>query len=117
MWIITNRWMIRLEHLDDNSAYGIRRHFSSISDDDSVASDMIHIRTPDVEWAYAFDVHLNALFPCIIILRIIQPIFFFGKFNSPISSKIWYDCSIYLRTATCLSISCSIYFRHNYLLI
>lgn len=32
-----------------------------------------------VEWAYAFDVHLNALFPLLIILHGIQLLLFGGK--------------------------------------
>uniref|UniRef100_T1JPA1 Uncharacterized protein n=1 Tax=Strigamia maritima TaxID=126957 RepID=T1JPA1_STRMM len=30
----------------------------------------------DVEWGYAFDVHLNAFFPLLVILHVIQVIFF-----------------------------------------
>lgn len=35
----------------------------------------------DVEWGYAFDVHLNAFFPLLIILHVFQLIFYNGKFN------------------------------------
>lgn len=38
----------------------------------------------DVEWGYAFDVHLNAFFPPLVILHIIQLFFYHGKF-----SNIW----------------------------
>lgn len=72
--------MLGVEHAN-NSGYTLRRQFSNTSDDESVGSDSSHLHTSDVEWAYAFDIHLNALFPCIIILRIIQPIFFYCKLN------------------------------------
>lgn len=35
----------------------------------------------DVEWAYAFDVHLNAFFPLLIILHIFQLFFYHCKHN------------------------------------
>ncbi|VDK35406.1 unnamed protein product [Taenia asiatica] len=76
MWIIANHWMLGAEHAN-NSGYTLRRQFSNTSDDESVGSDSSHLHTSDVEWAYAFDIHLNALFPCIIILRIIQPMFLY----------------------------------------
>jgi len=38
-------------------------------------------RNQDVEWAYAFDVHLNAFFPPLVILHIVQ-LFFFHVFIS-----------------------------------
>ncbi|CAG0916282.1 unnamed protein product [Notodromas monacha] len=47
LWFITNRFMIRKE-----------------------------CRQQDVEWAYSFDVHLNAFFPPLIILHIFQFIFY-----------------------------------------
>ncbi|VDL28974.1 unnamed protein product [Hymenolepis diminuta] len=92
MWIITNRWMIRSEHSGVVSSgptsptifggpirsdFNYRRHSSVASDDESINSDGSYSYPLVVEWAYAFDIHLNALFPCIIILRIIQPIFFY----------------------------------------
>ncbi|KAM7537231.1 hypothetical protein Aperf_G00000074419 [Anoplocephala perfoliata] len=89
MWIITNRWMVRGEHSSSGSnvvtspgifgdgEFVYKRHSSVATDDESVNSDSTHSHNPVVEWAYAFDIHLNALFPCIIILRIIQPIFFY----------------------------------------
>lgn len=94
MWIITNHWMIRGEHSSSgsnivttpgifgSSAFVYKSHPSIASDDESVNSDSAHSHPPVVEWAYAFDIHLNALFPCIITLRIIQPIFFYCKFSS-----------------------------------
>lgn len=35
-----------------------------------------HLSSEDVEWGYAFDVHLNAFFPPLIILHLIQLLFF-----------------------------------------
>ena len=36
------------------------------------------VRGEDVEWGYAFDVHLNAYFPALIILHVVQSIFYHG---------------------------------------
>ncbi len=84
LWIVTNQWMIRNENYGNGGSNGRRwRRFSAASsDNESIASDdsVHHRQAPDVEWAYAFDIHLNAFFPCIIILRIIQPMFIFCKF-------------------------------------
>ena len=33
----------------------------------------------DVEWGYAFDVHLNAYFPPLLILHFVQLFFYQGK--------------------------------------
>ena len=44
----------------------------------------------DVEWAYAFDVHLNAFFPLFIILHVFQLFFYHGKmFLSYRYVKFW----------------------------
>lgn len=32
----------------------------------------------DVEWGYAFDVHLNAFFPLLVILHVFQLFFYHG---------------------------------------
>lgn len=37
------------------------------------------VRGEDVEWGYAFDVHLNAYFPALIILHVVQLFFYSGK--------------------------------------
>lgn len=37
------------------------------------------VRGEDVEWGYAFDVHLNAYFPALIILHVVQIFFYHGK--------------------------------------
>ena len=37
-----------------------------------------HIESSPVEWAYCFDVHLNALFPLLLILHGIQLLLFGG---------------------------------------
>ena len=36
-------------------------------------------KTQDVEWGYAFDIHLNAFFPPLVILHIVQLFFYNGK--------------------------------------
>lgn len=36
----------------------------------------------DVEWAYCFDVHLNAFFPLLVILHVFQLPFIISKLNS-----------------------------------
>lgn len=35
----------------------------------------------DVEWAYAFDVHLNAFVPMLVISNIFQLFFYDGMYN------------------------------------
>ena len=35
----------------------------------------------DVEWGFAFDVHLNAFFPSLVILHVFQLFFFNGMYN------------------------------------
>lgn len=39
------------------------------------------IKNEDVEWAYAFDVHLNAYFPALMILHAVQFFFYHGIWN------------------------------------
>jgi hypothetical protein len=41
------------------------------------------VRGEDVEWGYAFDVHLNAYFPALIILHVVQSIFYHGALLFP----------------------------------
>lgn len=36
-------------------------------------------RTQDVEWGYAFDIHMNAVFPPLIILHILQLFVYNGE--------------------------------------
>jgi hypothetical protein len=35
----------------------------------------------DIEWAYCFDIHLNAFFPLLIILHVLQLPFLMSKFS------------------------------------
>lgn len=44
-------------------------------------------RDYDVEWGYAFDVHLNAFYPLLVILHFIQLFFINCKLN-PLSSLL-----------------------------
>ncbi|KYN17491.1 PREDICTED: protein unc-50 homolog [Trachymyrmex cornetzi] len=39
-------------------------------------------RTQDVEWGYAFDIHLNAVFPPLVILHILQLFLYNGLINN-----------------------------------
>lgn len=41
---------------------------------------MRHDRSQDVEWGYAFDIHLNAFFPPLIILHMLQLFLYPSKF-------------------------------------
>lgn len=41
-----------------------------------------NVRGEDVEWGYAFDVHLNAYFPALIILHVVQSMFYHGTFSN-----------------------------------
>nr|CDS17019.1 protein unc 50 [Echinococcus granulosus] len=117
MWIITNHWMLGMEHVN-NSGYLLRRQFSSTSDDESVTSDGSHLHTSDVEWAYAFDIHLNALFPCIIILRITQPMFFYfirrpTLVGSLIGNSFWLAGILYYIYITFLGYKALPFLRHT----
>lgn len=38
-----------------------------------------NVRGEDVEWGYAFDVHLNAYFPALVILHVVQFFFYHGS--------------------------------------
>uniref|UniRef100_A0A0X3Q1C8 Protein unc-50 homolog B n=1 Tax=Schistocephalus solidus TaxID=70667 RepID=A0A0X3Q1C8_SCHSO len=68
LWILSNRWMVRKD--PSNWLARRSRRFSAASDDSS--DDGSQLVPLDVEWAYAFDIHLNAYFPCIVLLRVLQ---------------------------------------------
>lgn len=57
LWLITNRYL-RVSQLD-----------------------------ADIEWGYAFDVHLNAFFPPLILLHFVQ-LFFYNGTNNVIVCRI-----------------------------
>lgn len=58
----------------------------------------------DVEWAYSFDVHLNAFFPPLIILHFIQLIFYKALF-----SQDWFIARFLGNTLWLLAIGYYIY--------
>ena len=37
------------------------------------------VQDQDVEWGYCFDVHLNAFFPCLVLLHVLLPIIYPGE--------------------------------------
>lgn len=41
-----------------------------------------NVRGEDVEWGYAFDVHLNAYFPALIILHVVQSMVYHGTYSN-----------------------------------
>lgn len=47
-------------------------------------------KTQDVEWGYAFDIHMNAVFPALIILHILQLFFY----NGEIMYISWFACGL-----------------------
>ncbi|VDD84090.1 unnamed protein product [Mesocestoides corti] len=95
MWIIANHWMIQTVNV---GGVTLRRNLSGASsDDDSVGSESSHLHPSDVEWAYTFDIHLNALFPCIIILRLIQPMLFYCESYFKVSVNfVSFGCALIL---------------------
>ncbi|VDM32475.1 unnamed protein product [Hydatigera taeniaeformis] len=107
-WLKLLLWSLTVECVTSGLlvATGIRQ-FSSNSDDES--------------WAYAFDIHLNALFPCIIILRIIQPMFFYCKsivrrptfLGSFIGNSFWLAGILYYVYITFLGYKALPFLRHT----
>ncbi|XP_015787088.1 protein unc-50 homolog [Tetranychus urticae] len=65
----------------------------------------------DVEWGYAFDVHLNAFFPPLIIIHVFQLFFFNVLINSDwffarlFGNTLWYISAIYYVYITFLGYS------------
>lgn len=61
------------------------------------------VKDEDVEWGFAFDVHLNAFFPVLILLHVATPALFHIAINHPfflsrfLGNSIWFiACSYYL---------------------
>lgn len=58
-------------------------------------------KSQDVEWGYAFDIHLNAFFPPLIILHILQLFIYNGLINSNVfgarfvGNTLWFISVIY----------------------
>lgn len=61
-------------------------------------------RTEDVEWGYAFDVHLNAFFPLLVILHVFQ-LFFYHV----LTSHSWFVSRLFGNTLWLIAISYYIY--------
>ncbi|XP_006622277.2 protein unc-50 homolog, partial [Apis dorsata] len=53
-------------------------------------------KTQDVEWGYAFDIHLNAFFPPLIILHIVQLFLYKGFINYDTFSSRFVGNTIWL---------------------
>ncbi len=84
------------------------------------------VRGEDVEWGYAFDVHLNAYFPALIILHIVQSIFYHGTLTySPscflriindvinrflvLISQDWYSATLFGNTLWLIAVGYYVY--------
>lgn len=52
------------------------------------------VRGEDVEWGYAFDVHLNAYFPALIILHVVQSIFYHGAFKCSFPHHLYLSSNV-----------------------
>lgn len=69
-------------------------------------------RDQDVEWGYAFDVHLNAFFPLLIILHVFQPLLFSVLINHDwflsrlFGNTLWFVALGYYVYITFLGYSC-----------
>lgn len=61
-------------------------------------------RDQDVEWGFAFDVHLNAFFPILVILHFVQ-LFFYGI----LISKPWFFATLFGNTLWLVALGYYIY--------
>ncbi|CAG2165015.1 unnamed protein product [Oppiella nova] len=75
--------------------------------------------TEDVEWGYAFDVHLNAFFPPLLILHVFQ-LFFYNVFISEdyfiarlFGNTLWMIAVTYYCYITFLGYSCLAIVKHT----
>ncbi|XP_026763754.1 protein unc-50 homolog [Galleria mellonella] len=66
---------------------------------------------PDVEWGYAFDVHINAFFPPLLLLHLVQIVLFHnlliygGNLSCLVSNTFWLASIIYYLYITFLGYS------------
>ena len=73
----------------------------------------------DVEWAYCFDVHLNAYFPPLIILHFIQLFFFHALLSGPsflatlVGNVLWLLAIGYYIYITFLGYNCLAILRYT----
>lgn len=63
-----------------------------------------NVRGEDVEWGFAFDVHLNAYFPALIILHVVQ--FFFYHV---LISQDWYSATLVGNTLWLVAVGYYVY--------
>ncbi|XP_054167010.1 protein unc-50 homolog [Oppia nitens] len=75
--------------------------------------------TEDIEWGYAFDVHLNAFFPPLVILHVFQ-LFFYNVLISQdyfiarfFGNTLWLIAVTYYCYITFLGYSCLAFVRHT----
>ncbi|XP_055333492.1 protein unc-50-like [Paramacrobiotus metropolitanus] len=52
--------------------------------------------TQDVEWGYSFDIHLNAAFPFLACIHVVQPLFYENVLNSTNLLSVFLGDTIYL---------------------
>ncbi|KAF7256980.1 hypothetical protein EG68_06190 [Paragonimus skrjabini miyazakii] len=95
-WIIANRFLV------DRSRVALNANELL-----STSSELQTVN--DVEWAYAFDIHLNAIFPSVLIDLVHLPLFFFILSNSFvgrfIGNSLWLVAAIYYNYITFLGYS------------
>lgn len=80
-------------------------------------------RDQDVEWGYAFDVHLNAFFPLLIILHVFQIMFYYVLLDSEwflsqlFGNGLWFIALSYYIYITFLGYSCLPILRNTQVLL
>ncbi|KAF6771998.1 hypothetical protein AHF37_08602 [Paragonimus kellicotti] len=95
-WIIANRFLVDRSRVALNASELL-----------STSSELQTVN--NVEWAYAFDIHLNAIFPSVLIDLIHVPLFLFILSNSFvgrfIGNSLWLVAAIYYNYITFLGYS------------
>ncbi|OON14384.1 UNC-50 family protein, partial [Opisthorchis viverrini] len=93
-WIVTNRILI------DRSGRFSSDLLSEVPDTQS---------NQDVEWAYAFDIHLNAVFPAALVYLLQLPLFYFilsdGLAGRFVGNTCWLIAALYYNYITFLGYS------------
>lgn len=95
-WIITNRFFV--------NKHNRVPHTDILSD----SSDSLWL--PEVEWGYAFDVHLNAFFPALLITGYLQLPFVYCEFFPPVFCHT-FESQIFILSYWYIG-----YFFHNWIL-
>ncbi|PAV91879.1 hypothetical protein WR25_15628 isoform B [Diploscapter pachys] len=76
------------------------------------------VQDQDVEWGYCFDVHLNAFFPCLVLLHVLLPIIYPTLIDGPsfvsrfIGNTIWFIAAVYYVYITFLGYTGEIFLGH-----